>query len=114
MFASLAHDYLYFGLPTSHVIEMFDADIERLVSCFDSFLQKGWPETRGMYHEEPQVTFGYYLDFVRDLCLRPMTIMAFASRCDIPWIDMAGARELELALRAIREKSFAAIRSFAR
>jgi len=28
-----------------------------------------------------------------------MTIMAFASRCDIPWIDMAGAPELELALR---------------
>ena len=57
MFASLAHDYLYFGLPTSHVIEMFDADVERLVSCFDFFLKHGWERTRGIYHEDPQVTF---------------------------------------------------------
>ena len=68
MFASLAHDYLYFGLPTSHVIEMFDADVERLVSCFETFLQHGWTKTRDLYHEDPQITFSYYLDFAK-MCL---------------------------------------------
>jgi tetratricopeptide (TPR) repeat protein len=65
MFASLAYDYLYFGLPTAHVIEMFDADVERLVSCFRFFLEHGWEKTRAIYHEDPQVSFGYYLGFAK-------------------------------------------------
>jgi hypothetical protein len=77
MFASLAHDYLYFGLPTSHVIEMFDADVERLVSCFNSFLQKGWTETKRVYHQEPQIAFTYYLDFVRDFVLKAYDYYGF-------------------------------------
>jgi tetratricopeptide (TPR) repeat protein len=99
MFASLAHDYLYFGLPTSHVIEMFDADVERLVSCFDSFLQKGWAETRGMYHEEPQVTFGYYLDFVRDFVVKAYDYYGFCVSLRHT-VDRYGWRpELETALK---------------
>jgi hypothetical protein len=99
MFASLAHDYLYFGLPSSHVIEMFDADIERLVSCFDSFLQKGWAETRGIYHEEPQITFGYYLDFVKDFVLKAYDYHGFCVSLRHT-VDRYGWRpELELALK---------------
>jgi hypothetical protein len=101
MFASLAHDYLYFGLPTSHVIEMFDADIERLVSCFDSFLKKGWAETRGMYHEEPQVAFGYYFDFVRDFVLKAYDYYGFCVSLRHT-VDRYGWRpELETALRQL-------------
>jgi hypothetical protein len=69
MFASLAHDYLYFGLPASHVIEMFDADVERLVSCLAASLEHGWTKARALYHQEPQITFSYYLDFAKTCLL---------------------------------------------
>ena len=34
MFASLAYDYEYLGLPTDHVIEIFDFSIKRLLACY--------------------------------------------------------------------------------
>jgi len=44
IFGSLAYDYRYFELPNSHVIEMFDAGVERLLDCFHSFLRHGLEE----------------------------------------------------------------------
>jgi ADP-heptose:LPS heptosyltransferase len=103
MFASLSHDYLYFGLPAAHVIEMFDADIERLVHCFDSFLQKGWAETRGRYHEEPPNTFDYYLDFLRDFVLKAHDYYGFCVSLRHT-VDRYGWHpELEAALRQFAE-----------
>ena len=69
IFGSLAYDYFYFQLPTSHVIEMFDADVERLLNCFHSFLQYGWERTRPVYHEEPHVSFIHYLNFIETYLL---------------------------------------------
>jgi tetratricopeptide (TPR) repeat protein len=69
MFASLAHDYLHFGLPTSHVIEMFDADVERLIGCFAASLRDGWVKARTLFHQEPQIVFSYYLDFAKTILL---------------------------------------------
>jgi hypothetical protein len=69
MFGSLAYDYCYFGLPTLHVIEMFDANIERLLNCFNSFLRQGWAKTRSVYHEELQISFAHYLSFIETYLL---------------------------------------------
>ena len=106
MFASLAHDYLYFGLPTSHVIEMFDADVERLVSCFNFFVKHGWESTTATYHEEPQVAFEYYLGFAKGFLFSVYDYFGFCvSLRNV--VDRYGWHpELEGALREVAQKIF--------
>jgi hypothetical protein len=104
MFASLAHDYLYFGLPTSHVLEMFDADVERLVNCFDSFLHKGWTQTRDLYHENPKIAFTYYLDFAGSILLNARDYYGFCVSLRHT-VDRYGWHpDLEEALRQVAER----------
>jgi len=69
IFGSLAYDYRYFELPTSHVIEMFDAGVERLLDCFHSFFRHGLEETHATYHEELQISFAHYLNFIETYML---------------------------------------------
>src|SRR5258708_7899684 len=69
IFGSLAYDYRYFELPTSHVIEMFDAGVERLLDCFHSLLLHGLEETHATYHEELQISFAHYLNFIETYML---------------------------------------------
>ena len=77
MFASLAHDYLYFGLPTSHVIEIFDGDVERLVGCVSTFFEQGWEKAKALYHQDPRIVFSYYLDFTKSILLNVLDYYGF-------------------------------------
>src|ERR1700722_17766663 len=77
MFASLAHDYLYFGLPTSHVIEIFDGDVERLVGCVSTFFEQGWEKAKALYHQDPRIVFSYYLDFTKTILLNVLDYYGF-------------------------------------
>jgi hypothetical protein len=104
MFASLAHDYLYFGLPTSHVIEMFDADVGRLVSCFAAYLQDGWPRARALYHEEPQIAFTYYLHFAETILLAVYDYYGFCVSLRHTVNRYGWNRELESALNEVAYK----------
>ena len=101
MFASLAYDYLYFGLPTSHVIEMFDANVERLVSCVEFFFEHGWEKTRALYHQDPQIAFAFYLDFVKNYVLSPHDYYGFCISLRHV-VDRYGWRpDLEAALKEV-------------
>ena len=104
MFASSAHDYQYFDLPASHVIEMFDADIERLVGCFVSFLEHGWENTRAIYHEDPPISFSFYLDFAKSNLLSFYDFFGFCVSLRHV-VDRYGWQpDLEAALREVARK----------
>ena len=101
MFASLAHDYLYFGLPTSHVIEMFDADVERLVSCFDFFVKHGWERREPPITRSPRSPLHTTWVLSKPSCLASMIISGSACLSGTSWIDTAGTRSLkELSARS--------------
>jgi hypothetical protein len=104
MFASLAHDYLYFGLPTSHVIEMFDADVERLVSCIDSLSKFGWVKTRALYHQDPQIAFAYYLDFAKTILLNAYDYYGFCISLQHVVNRYGWHPDLQSALREVASK----------
>ncbi len=71
MFASLAHDYDYFGLPGGHVIEMFGLNLESVWGCYRTIFAEGWDQARAAFHQLPEIRFDYYLDFLRQYVARP-------------------------------------------
>jgi len=86
------------------VIEMFDADIERLVNCFDSFLEQGWEKTRELYHEDPRIAFGYYLDFAKTYLLNEYDYYGFCVSLRHV-VDRYGWQpDLEAALKEVARK----------
>lgn len=80
VYASFAHDFEYWGLPTDHIIELTDASEERVAHCIVKSLQSGHSEARAVYHEDIPIEFFFYFDLVeRHLLKRGRYISAARS-----------------------------------
>jgi hypothetical protein len=62
VYASMAHDALYFGLPDGHIIEMTDSPAQRLADCIREALTEPFESVRGRYHEQIPVELNLYLE----------------------------------------------------
>jgi hypothetical protein len=62
---SLAHDYEFFGLPTDHLIEMYDYRLESVTACYKYMVQAGWENSRYKFHQQASLKFSQYLGFIR-------------------------------------------------
>ena len=63
-YASMHHDFEYFGLSTQGVLELTDCPIEHLLECLDTVLVRGFAEAKSVYHEDIPLDFSYYLSIV--------------------------------------------------
>ncbi|MEW6511317.1 MAG: hypothetical protein AB1428_10190 [Bacteroidota bacterium] len=72
VFASMAHDAAYFGLPTSHIIELTDCTVDRVAACILAAVGGPFEEARERFHEEIPVRLDYYFDVFMRAVLRQM------------------------------------------
>ena len=62
VFASMAHDAGYFGLPAAHIIEMTDCSEERVATCITTALSGTFEDARNTFHEQIPVRLDYYIE----------------------------------------------------
>lgn len=62
VFASMAHDAEYFGLPTGHIIEMTECSVEHLAACIATALSSSFDQARITFHERVPVRLNFYLE----------------------------------------------------
>jgi len=69
VYASMVHDFEYWGRATDHIIEMTDCSESQLVDCIYLALTKGVTEARLCYHQQIALEFTFYLSHIRSLLL---------------------------------------------
>jgi ADP-heptose:LPS heptosyltransferase len=80
VYASMAHDAAYFGLPRDHIIEMADASVEHLGECITGALTKPFAVVRQEFHEEIPVELNLYLEaFMQSVIRRGQLIKLLKS-----------------------------------
>ncbi len=60
VYASVAHDHAYFGLPTAHVIEMTDGPARDLVDCVLTVQRAGFAAARRRFHRDIDLCFDFH------------------------------------------------------
>jgi hypothetical protein len=63
-FASVIHDYKYWGLNTDHIIEITNELPEKIVDCLIAILVTGFCEAKLLFHEHIPVPFDSYVIIV--------------------------------------------------
>ncbi len=69
MYASMVHDAEYFGLPTEHIIELFDCTSQQLTECIRNALNN-FAEAREKYHQKVRVRLNHYFPFVLSVMVK--------------------------------------------
>ena len=57
---ALSVDHAVWGLPTDHLLEMYDAPSGRTIRCVDAVLADGFAAARARFHERPPRRFYTY------------------------------------------------------
>jgi ADP-heptose:LPS heptosyltransferase len=70
VFASMVHDFEYWGQPTDQIIEMTDCSVEHLADCIYLALTQDIAAARLKYHQEIELDFTFYLSLIRDFLLK--------------------------------------------
>jgi ADP-heptose:LPS heptosyltransferase len=65
MYASMIQDADYFGLPTDHIIELYDITPQQAANVLLSFLGNGIAETKKKYQQEIPIKFDFYIGQLR-------------------------------------------------
>lgn len=63
-YASMIHDHEYFGLPTSHIIEITDCSASHVVNCIEMTLSNGIITAKSEFGEKIQPNFHVYLSAI--------------------------------------------------
>lgn len=69
VYASMIHDFEYWGRPTDHIIEMTDCSESQLVDCIYLALTKGVTKARLSCHQQIALDFTFYLSNIRSILL---------------------------------------------
>ncbi len=69
VYASMIHDFEYWGKSTDHIIEITDCSSEYLADCIHFTLTKGIEEARLCYYQPLELDFTHYLSLIRSLLL---------------------------------------------
>ncbi|NJO93452.1 MAG: class I SAM-dependent methyltransferase [Hydrococcus sp. RM1_1_31] len=69
MYASIVHEFEYWGYSTELILEMWDAPIEELIDCVCTVLKEDFTTARKRFHKEVTIDFNYYLAYVRNFLL---------------------------------------------
>lgn len=69
VYASMIHDFEYWGQSTEQVIEMTDCAVDQLVDCIYLALTQGITVARPQYHQKIPLEFTFYLSLIRSLLL---------------------------------------------
>lgn len=67
MLGAVVADLDYWGLPSGHVIEMRDCDVEHAAACALDVLTAGLASARPKYHENQGIRLNQYYDAMLDL-----------------------------------------------
>ena len=70
VYASIAHDLEYWGLPSDQVLEMTDTPSQKLVDCVYTALTKGFSQARNQFYQPIPLNFNFYLDVMRIIVLQ--------------------------------------------
>ena len=80
VYASMAHDAEYFGLPAGHIIEMTDCTVQRLGDCICAALAEPFASARDRFHEQIPVELTMYLEtFMRSMLRSGQVLKALKS-----------------------------------
>lgn len=67
-FASLVHDYKYWGFPTENIIEMSNYSVDKLFQCIMKVFADGFSAARLTFHQEIKILFSgckiFFCDFI--------------------------------------------------
>jgi hypothetical protein len=85
VYASMAHDALYFGLPDGHIIEMTDAPVQRLAECIHAALTEPFESVRVRFHEKIPVELNVYLEVFMRSELRRGRILKVLKSLSLVW-----------------------------
>lgn len=61
VYASVAHDFEYWGLPCDLLLEMADAPVKKLVDCIKTIIEVGFVAARQQFHQSMPLHFAFYL-----------------------------------------------------
>ena len=61
VYASIAHDLEYWGIPSDQVLEMTDTSSQQLINCVYTTFTKGFPEARNQFNQQIPLDFNFYL-----------------------------------------------------
>ena len=70
VYASVAHDFEYWGNSTEQFIEMTDTPAETLVECIRIALTKSFAEARKQFHQKIPIDFKAYLNYIRNFMMQ--------------------------------------------
>jgi ADP-heptose:LPS heptosyltransferase len=71
VYASIAHDFEYWGLSTDRILEMADAPVQQLIDCVKIALTEGFSQARRQFHQTIPLHFEFYLTQIRGTLLYP-------------------------------------------
>ena len=74
VYASMTHDFNYFGLDASQIIEMTECSEEHLSNCIMSFFNKGFRSAYENYHEKIVLNFDYYFSVINKFFINTMQV----------------------------------------
>lgn len=60
MYASMIHDAKYCGFPTDQILEMSDCLPDKVASCIQTVISRGFSTAKKIYHEEIPIDFQFY------------------------------------------------------
>lgn len=69
VYASMIHDFEYWGKPTDQIVEMTDCPVSQLVDCIYLAITQGMAEARLCYHQQIPLEFTFYLSIIRSILL---------------------------------------------
>lgn len=67
VYASMVHDFNYFGLSTESIIEMTDCTAEYLLTCVHTVISHGFDEARNKFTQEIPIRFDFYGNKILEL-----------------------------------------------
>lgn len=59
-YASMVHDHEYFGLPTTHIVEMTNCPVSTVVECIKVAISDGIGTAKTKFHQQIKPTFDMY------------------------------------------------------
>ena len=92
-FASVAHDFKYWGLPTDHILESTIADDDKMLEIVLNALDD-FPFARRKYHQALRPVFWGWLLFIdyrrswRGIICSYRTLRHYISRNGVHWLDI--------------------------
>ena len=64
MYASLIYDHKYHGLPTDHIIEITDKNVDKILSCILTIVNENFLIARSKFHQEIALNFTFYFQTI--------------------------------------------------